>query len=200
LQKENFVTTLLIQSWPYALVYWAVFLWAYVPEFILNSRSRGLGRMQDAGSFPLIMAVQGMAIGGGFAIAFAGRFGVLIQQRFWFAFGLGIMIAGRLLRRHCIKMLGESFTAVVVVRPEQQIVRRGAYRWVRHPSYTAGLIVFCGTMLALANWLSVAVVLATAVVVYFYRVRIEERALIETLGEPYRAYMQQTRRFVPWLF
>lgn len=194
------MTAPLIQSLPYAIVYWAVFLWAYVPEFFLNSRSRKSSDTQDAGSFLLIMLVQGMAIGGGFAIAFAGRFGVLAHQRFWFAFGLAVMISGRLLRRHCLKMLGQSFTAVVVVRPEQQIVQRGAYRWVRHPSYTAGVLLFSGTMLALANWLSVAIVLATAALVYLYRVRIEERALIQTLGEPYRAYMQQTRRFVPWLF
>ncbi|HKD81993.1 MAG TPA: isoprenylcysteine carboxylmethyltransferase family protein [Candidatus Angelobacter sp.] len=194
------MTTLLIQSWPYALVYWSVFLWAYVPEFILNSRSRSLTGSQDAGSFRFIMVVQGAAIGAGFAIAFNSHFAALAYPRFYFALGLAVMISGRLLRRHCLKMLGESFTAVVVVRPDQQIIQRGAYRWVRHPSYTAGMILFSGTMLALANWLSVALVLAAAVLVYFYRVRIEERALIQTLGEPYRDYMQQTRRFVPWLF
>lgn len=194
------MTAPLIQSWPYAIVYWAVFLWAYVPEFVLNSRSRRLIGSQDAGSFPLIMIVQGAAIGAGFAIAFNSHLGALAHQRIWFLVGLALMIAGRLLRRHCLKMLGESFTAAVVVRPDQQIVQRGAYRWVRHPSYTAGILLFSGTMLALANSLSVAVVLAAAVLVYFYRVRIEERALIATLGKPYQVYMQQTRRFVPWLF
>lgn len=194
------MTTLLIQSWPYAVVYWSVFLWAYVPEFILNSRSRPLLGAQDAGSFRLVMAVQGAALGAGFAIAFNSHFGRLLHPRFWFVAGLAAMIAGRLFRLHCFRMLAESFTAVVVVRPGQQIVERGAYRWVRHPSYTAGMILFAGTMLALGNWLSVAVVLSAGAFAYSYRVHVEERALLQTLGEPYRAYMQRTRRFVPWLF
>jgi protein-S-isoprenylcysteine O-methyltransferase Ste14 len=187
----------LITHWPYALVYWAFFLWAYAPEFILNRKSRRLPTGQDAGSFRIIMLIQGMAMGAGFAIAFAARFGVLPYQLLWFVTGLAVLIAGRLLRRHCFRTLGESFTAVVVVRPEQQIVERGAYRWVRHPSYTAGIMLFGGSMLALGNWLSLALVICAAATAYAYRIRVEERALLQTLGEPYRAYMQRTKRLIP---
>ncbi len=187
----------LITYWPYALVYWAVFLWAYAPEFVLNSKSSRLPTQQDAGSFRLIMLIQGLAIGAGFAIAFAGQFGAMPYQRLWFMAGLAVVIAGRLLRRHCFRMLGQSFTAIVVVRPEQQIVEHGAYRWVRHPSYTAGFMLFAGSMLALGNWLSVAVVLCSAVLAYTYRIRVEERALLKVLGKPYREYMQRTKRLIP---
>ena len=187
----------LITHWPYALVYWAVFLWAYAPEFGLNSKSRRLSKQQDAGSFRVIMLIQGLAMGTGFWIAFAGRFGAMPHQRLWFVASLAVVIAGRLLRRHCFRMLGQSFTAIVVVRPEQQIIDRGAYRWVRHPSYTAGMLLFAGSMLALGNWLSVAVVLCAAALAYGYRIRVEERALLKTLGEPYRAYMQRTKRLIP---
>jgi protein-S-isoprenylcysteine O-methyltransferase Ste14 len=107
------------------------------------------------------------------------------------------MVAGSLLRRHCFRMLGSSFTAVVVVAPGQQMVERGAYRWVRHPSYSAAALVYAGMALALGNWVSVAIVLTAAVLTYGYRVRVEERALVQTLGEPYRAYMQRTKRFIP---
>lgn len=193
------MTAHLLQSWPYATVYWLVFLWAYVPEFFLNRRSKSLHGPQDAGSFHVVTLVQGGAMAAGFAIAFKSHFGALAHQRLWFAVGLAAVIAGRLLRRHCWQMLGKSFTAVVVVRPEQQIIERGAYRWVRHPSYTAGMILFSGSMLALANWLSVVVVLCAGILAYSYRVHIEERALLQTLGEPYRAYMQRTKRFVPKL-
>jgi protein-S-isoprenylcysteine O-methyltransferase Ste14 len=192
--------TPLIVDWPYAVVYWAVFLWAYSQEFGLTRRSRALPATQDAGSLRVVMLAQGAGMFAGFAIAFMGRFGMLAHQRLWFAIGIGVLIAGRLLRRHCFRMLGESFTAVVVVRSEQQVVERGAYRWVRHPSYTAGMLLFAGSMLALANWMSVAVVLAGAILAYSYRIHVEERALLQTLGEPYRAYMQRTKRFVPKVF
>jgi protein-S-isoprenylcysteine O-methyltransferase Ste14 len=189
----------LIDQWPYATIYWAVFIWAYVPEFVLNWRSRKLRGPQDAGSFRLAMVVQSTGIGGAFAIAFAGRFGGLQQQHLWFWLGMVTMIAGSLLRRHCFRMLGRSFTAVVVVTPGQQVVERGAYRWVRHPSYTAGAVLFCGMILALGNWVSVAVIFCSTCLSYMYRVRIEERALVTTLGEPFRAYMQRTKRFIPMI-
>ena len=33
-----------------------------------------------------------------------------------------------------------------------------------------------------------------------YRVAVEERALLATLGDPYAAYLRRTKRFIPGLF
>jgi protein-S-isoprenylcysteine O-methyltransferase Ste14 len=190
---------LIATSWPYALVYGAVFFAVYLPEALLNRRSRKLGSTQDAGSFAVVMGVQVPASSAAFAIAFWGKFGALHQQRLWFWVGLAAMIAGAWLRRHCFRMLGKSFTAVVLVLPGQQVIERGAYRWIRHPSYTAGMLVYLGTILALANWLSVILMVGPALFTYSYRVRVEERALLEVIGEPYRDYMRRTKRFVPMI-
>jgi protein-S-isoprenylcysteine O-methyltransferase Ste14 len=40
----------------------------------------------------------------------------------------------------------------------------------------------------------------TMALVYTYRVRVEERALLAAIGEPYRRFMQTRKRFVPFLF
>lgn len=74
----------LVAEWPYAGLYWAVFIWAFAPEFVLNRRSRRLRHEQDAGSFRLVMMVQMAAIAVAFAIAFAGRLGVLPRPHLWF--------------------------------------------------------------------------------------------------------------------
>ena len=190
---------LIATSWPYAIVYFALFFLVYLPEAILNRRSRKLKTTQDAGSFALVMGVQALAAAAAYAVAFATRFGALDHQRFWFWVGIGTMIAGRLLRRHCFRMLGSSFTAVVIVVPGQQVVERGAYRWIRHPSYTAAALVYAGSILALGNWLSLIIMLMPVALTYGYRVHVEERALVETLGEPYREYMRRTKRFVPMI-
>jgi len=190
---------LIATSWPYALVYWAVFFAVYLPEALLNRRSRKLGTAQDAGSFALVMGVQIPATAAAYAIAFWGKFGGLSHQRLWFWSGLAIMIGGAWLRRHCFRMLGKSFTAVVMVLPGQQVIERGAYRWIRHPSYTAGMLVYLGTILALGNWVSVILMVSPGLFTYSYRVRVEERALLEVIGEPYRDYMRRTKRFVPMI-
>jgi len=40
---------------------------------------------------------------------------------------------------------------------------------------------------------------ATMIVVYGYRVAVEERALVATLGDAYREYMRRTKRFIPFV-
>jgi protein-S-isoprenylcysteine O-methyltransferase Ste14 len=53
---------------------------------------------------------------------------VTLPHRTWlFWIGLMTMIAGSLLRRHCWRMLGGSFTGAVIVTPDQSVVERGAY-------------------------------------------------------------------------
>src|SRR5262249_12529766 len=114
--------------------------------------------------------------------------------------GLALLVCGSLLRRHCFRVLGKFFTGAVAVQSDHAVVNRGAYRWVRHPSYTAGIAMFAAIGLTLGNWVSVAVMVLEPIAVYAYRVRVEERVLLASLGEPYRAYMLQTRkRFVPFL-
>lgn len=79
-------------------------------------------------------------------------------------------------------MLETSFTGAVIVRPDQAAVDRGAYHYVRHPSYTAGAILFFGIGLALANSISLVVLMGAVAIVYRYRLGVEERALLETIG------------------
>lgn len=117
-----------------------------------------------------------------------------------FAVGLVLVVLGSLLRGHCRRVLGRHFTSTVAAEPGQPVVERGAYGWVRHPSYTAGLLLHLGYGLALGSWGSTLVVLGVCAAVYAYRIAVEERVLAEVLGEPYRDYMRRHRRLIPYLF
>ena len=185
----------------WALVLGRVLLWAFAPEFaIVSKRAEPSASTQDAGSKRLIVVGQGLAMVAAFTIA-ARLPWATVPHRVWlFWAGLATMVGGSLLRRHCFRMLGASFTGAVIVRPDQAVVDRGAYRYVRHPSYTAGALMFCGIGLALGNWIGLLLLVVTVVGVYGYRVGVEERALEATLGDPYRSYIRRTKRFVPFLF
>jgi protein-S-isoprenylcysteine O-methyltransferase Ste14 len=190
-----------IFTWPYPLFFWAVIVWAFAPEFRILSRLREPSTTpQDANSKRLIMVGQGLASFAAFAIAATVPSATVAHPVWLFWVGLSAIISGSLLRRHCWRMLGPSFTGVVIVKPDQAVVDRGAYRYVRHPSYTAGAIMFLGIGLALANWISLAVLLGAVSIVYGYRVGVEERALVAVIGDPYRRYMSRTKRFLPFLF
>ena len=108
------------------------------------------------------------------------------------------MAAGAVLRQHCFTMLGRHFRPVVSVVPDQPIIERGAYHWIRHPSYLAGILVMLGMGLALTNWMSLIALGLVPLVFYAYRIHVEEKALLETVGQPYRDYMTRTKRLIPF--
>jgi protein-S-isoprenylcysteine O-methyltransferase Ste14 len=116
---------------------------------------------------------------------------------FWI--GLAVLVSGSLLRRYCWRLLGQFFTGDVSVRPDQPVIDVGPYRWVRHPSYTGGILMFGGAGLALGNWLSLTLLLGFTMAAYAYRVRVEERALLAAIGEPYRRFMETRKRFIPFV-
>lgn len=186
---------------PWSWIFWAVFLLAYVPEFRLIGRSRPApGAKTDQGSLQLIMLASWFGMMGAFVVASIPKFVIASGQRVWFAIGLGLMIAGSLLRRHCWRTLGKHFTGDVRAAEDQPVIETGIYRRVRHPSYTGGMMMYVGTGLALTNWLSVLIIGVAGAIGYFYRVRVEERALCAALGARYQQYMGRTKRFIPFVF
>jgi protein-S-isoprenylcysteine O-methyltransferase Ste14 len=116
------------------------------------------------------------------------------------AFWLGIVLAlaGIALRWYAVITLGRSFTTSVMTRPDQTVIRAGPYRLVRHPSYTGLLLTVLGLVLCSTNWLALAC-FPLAVVGFAYRIRVEEQALLDGLGQPYRDYMRDTKRLVPFV-
>jgi protein-S-isoprenylcysteine O-methyltransferase Ste14 len=189
---------------PYALVYWPVVVWAFAPEIgIARRAAKGAAQdgSRDAGSLRVIMLGMNVAFLAAFSLAFVPSLRMSPAVAVWaFAAGLGVIVAGSLLRRHCFRMLGAHFTGEVRAEARQPVVDRGAYRWVRHPSYVAGTLMNVGIGLALGSWVGVALLTATSIAVYHYRMNVEERALADALGEPYRAYMRGRKRLIPYVY
>lgn len=114
--------------------------------------------------------------------------------------GVGVALAGTALRTWSIVTLGRWFTLTLQVRPEQPVIQRGPYRVLRHPSYAGGELALLGVGLSAGNWLSPLLYVVPWLVAHVHRIRVEERVLVETLGEPYRAYREHTWRLVPFVW
>jgi len=113
--------------------------------------------------------------------------------------GLVLVVLGIVLREWAVLSLGRFFTVKVTVAANQTLVRHGPYRWVRHPAYSGSILTLVGFSLSMGTWLGALLVLVLCLAGYLYRVRIEEQALLETLGDEYRDYMQHTWRLFPGL-
>ena len=186
---------------PYVWLFWAAMLFAYVPEFGIIARSRpqaGKSKSADRGSMAVILLASWIGFPVAFFLAGTGRFGVT-PQRLWFFVGLAVLLSGSLLRRYCWRALGRYFTGNVQVQDGQTVIMEGPYRYVRHPSYTGGMLMHLGTGLALTNWMSALTLFVISALGYLYRVRVEEAALLSGLGEDYREYINRTKRFIPFV-
>lgn len=114
-----------------------------------------------------------------------------------FAAGMVVLLAGLALRGWSFKALGQYFTHTVMVSSDQPVIARGPYRVLRHPSYTGIILAAIGIGLATANWADLAGLLLLTLTALLWRIRIEEAALLTTLGDRYRAYAAQHKRLVP---
>ncbi len=114
-----------------------------------------------------------------------------------FATGMVVLLAGLVLRGWSFKALGQYFTHTVMVSSDQPVIASGPYRVLRHPSYTGVILAAIGIGLASANWADLAGLLLLTLTALLWRIRIEEAALLATLGDRYRAYAAQHKRLVP---
>jgi protein-S-isoprenylcysteine O-methyltransferase Ste14 len=189
--------------WPYALVFWAVYVWAFLPEWKVVQGGREGARSagsKDSGSLKVILGGMWVALFLAYPLAFVSAWA--FPQRWQlplFVVGILLIVLGSLLRRYCWRTLGKYFTGDVKATPDQPVITSGPYRWVRHPSYTAGIMMFIGIGLALGSWFSFGLLAIATIATYAYRVKVEERVLLETIGEPYRSYMKQRKRFIPYI-
>lgn len=70
--------------------------------------------------------------------------------------------------------------------PAQRLVRRGPYRWLRHPMYLGDALAFLGLLLALERrWAFLSLV--PLVLAILWRVRREERFMDERFGATWRS-------------
>jgi protein-S-isoprenylcysteine O-methyltransferase Ste14 len=118
-----------------------------------------------------------------------------------FAVGVVTLIAGVGLRGWSFRALeGRYFNFAITVSPDQAVVTRGPYRLLRHPGHSGILLVCMGFGLASANWVALAAATLLPLAVIVWRIRVEENALVATLGERYRCYASGHRRLVPLIW
>jgi protein-S-isoprenylcysteine O-methyltransferase len=114
--------------------------------------------------------------------------------------GVSLFAVGLSLRWWAIIMLGRFFTVNVTIEQDHELVERGPFRFVRHPSYTGVLLAFVGWALTLRNWAAMLVVLVPISAAFVRRMNVEEEALTGALGPKYLAYMGRTKRLIPGIY
>jgi protein-S-isoprenylcysteine O-methyltransferase len=169
--------------------------------FLTITRRSGQGSVsRDRRSLVLLWGVILISIWLGIFMLWLFPNARLPHPRAFYLIGLLLFIGGIVLRWYSIFYLGRFFTVDVAIASEHQVVDSGPYRLIRHPSYTGALIAFVGFGLCLGNWLSLLLTTLPISAAFLWRIRVEERALLEALGDDYRAYMRRTKQLLPFVY
>jgi protein-S-isoprenylcysteine O-methyltransferase Ste14 len=111
--------------------------------------------------------------------------------------GVGVALSGFVLLQWAQQSLGKNWSDAPVLVKSQEMVASGPYRRIRHPIYTAFLLILGSFLLIAANWFIGLLWIGMTGLDVAARMNTEEAMLLGQFGENYRAYMQKTGRLWP---
>ncbi len=97
------------------------------------------------------------------------------------------------------KNLGQNWSATLEIREGHKVVDSGVYRYVRHPMYSAILLLVIIQALLLNNYIAGLSGVISFGLLYILRVKNEERMMIKEFGDEYKQYMKRTKRIIPFI-
>jgi len=90
-------------------------------------------------------------------------------------------------------------TGRLQVVENHQLVKNGLYKHIRHPIYLGETVRNFGLVLIFSSiYGTLFIVVAT--IFLLFRIRIEEKMLIEAFGEEYKKYQEKTKRIIPFIY
>jgi protein-S-isoprenylcysteine O-methyltransferase Ste14 len=105
--------------------------------------------------------------------------------------GLVIAIAAR-------RALAGNWSSAVTLKRDHELIRTGAYRFVRHPIYT-GILTMCLGSAIEDGQLRGALAFVLMLAAFLIKSRREERLLVQHFPDDYPAYKRDVKALIPFV-
>ncbi len=137
----------------------------------------------------------------------SGAYVLLWQNPFWarplpawrVALSVLFFIIGPMLTLSAVRALGRHWRIDAGLNADHELVRRGAYRLVRHPIYTSMLCLLLGVGFLITPLWMLAIAAGVLILGTEVRVLVEEGLLKTRFGEEFAEYRRCVPAFVPFL-
>jgi protein-S-isoprenylcysteine O-methyltransferase Ste14 len=113
--------------------------------------------------------------------------------------GVGVALLGFALLQWSQVALGRNWSDTPRMMKEQSLVTSGPYQFIRHPIYTAFLLILGSTLFISSNLLIGGCLIGMTSLEIISRIQYEEALMSEYFGEQYRLYLKKTGRLLPRL-
>ena len=163
---------------------------------LLESRLNAKEKQKDQS---LVVKLSGLMFLAGFVVSGLGvRFGWYILPR-WATIAAGAVFLTAYALYAEVLRENTYLSRTIEVQEGQKVIDTGLYGIVRHPMYSATLLLFLAMPLVLGSWVSFAVFLVYPALMVV-RIRHEEALLTKELAG-YNAYIQKVRwRMIPFIW
>ncbi len=116
---------------------------------------------------------------------------------FWI--GAAVTVGGLLFAVWAREHLGGNWSRSVTIKQDHELITSGPYTVVRHPIYSGSLAGFLGMAIAICQVRGL-VALVLVFLVFWMKLRMEERWMRSQFGDTYATYARRTAALVPYLF
>lgn len=110
--------------------------------------------------------------------------------------GLLLTIGGLIFAVWARIALGANWSGTVTIKSGHSLIRRGPYKWIRHPIYTGLLLSMAGTVL-LQGEVRALLGFALVLLALYRKAKREEQFLSEEFGEGFVEHAKHTGMFLP---
>lgn len=111
-----------------------------------------------------------------------------------------IYTSGLIIRYWSLIFLGKHFTRGISVQAEQELVKAGLYKHLRHPLYLGLFLLTIGAVSFVGNGLAILFAIIVMFAALRSRILSEEKYMIETLGGRYQHWKHDKDKFLPFIY
>lgn len=94
--------------------------------------------------------------------------------------------------------IGSNWSGMPAVKEDHELVTTGPYAYVRHPIYTGMLLAALGT--GLTGVIFGVLVFIFALIIFNWRISVEERLMLQVFPDKYPVYKERTKRLIPFVW
>lgn len=164
-----------------------------------QQRKREISKSGDKGSIWLLAISISIGYWLSFIIAYT-KIGRIYHWNTLFEMGSILIIIGLIVRVTSILTLKKQFTYTVTKIENHELIETGIYKNLRHPGYLGQMIIFLGISTCLSNWISILLMIIPVLLGYLHRINIEEKFMVEQMGQTYIDYQKRTKRLIPTIY